>query len=448
MKKVLRSAILLASIFSFMVGCSQPAPTATSMPIPTETRTPLPAAPTAIPTDTPLPPSATPDTQTISAGAYSTGQYRNLFQELLGKSDNEIQAKLDATWEQLFYGADDSQRVYYPVGEDMAYIADIGSGDVRSEGMSYGMMIAVQMDKQEEFNRIWKWAKTYMYQSEGPYKGYFAWHCNWDGSQIDANPASDGEEWFAMALFFASARWGDGEGIFNYKAQAQEILDVMLHKSEEKNGQVTSMFDPASKQIVFVPTGEAAIFTDPSYHLPAFYELWALWADKDNDFWAESAQVSRDYFHKAAHPVTGLMPNYAEFDGTPRNDDYHKDFRFDAWRTLANVAVDYAWFAADPWQVEQSERVLDFLASQGVGSFANQFSLDGTPLSSDHSTGLVAMAASAGLAASPEKATPFVEAFWNARIPSGKWRYYDGMLYLLGLLYTSGRFQIYTPSLP
>ena len=102
------------------------------------------------PTSTPLPP----------VGAFESNVYRNLFKEYLGKSDEEIQAKIDTAWEQLFYGSDDFERVYYPVGEDMAYIQDIGNGDVRSEGMSYGMMIAVQLDQKEEFDRIWKWTNT------------------------------------------------------------------------------------------------------------------------------------------------------------------------------------------------------------------------------------------------------------------------------------------------
>jgi len=369
-----------------------------------------------------------------------------LFKEYLGKSDEEVQAKLDAAWEQLFYGSDDFERVYYPVGEDMAYIEDIGNGDVRSEGMSYGMLIAVQLDKKEEFDRLWKWAKTYMYQSNGPYQGYFAWHCTREGEQLDANPASDGEEWFAMGLFFASARWGDGEGIFDYRAQAQEILDVMLHKEETKNDLATNMFDLEHKQVVFVPRlGPVSNFTDPSYHLPAYYELWARWAARDNEFWADAARVSRGFFRKAAHPQTGLMPDYANFDGTPYGTDEHRDFRFDAWRTLSNVAVDYAWFAADPWQVEQSHRVLSFLASQGSDSYPNQFALDGTPLSSDHSTGLVSMAAVAALAADQQTGEPFVRELWDAKIPSGQWRYYDGMLYMLGLLHVSGNFKIYTP---
>lgn len=410
-------AILILAVTSGLVSCSS-APTPVMVP-PTEMTQP-------------------------QAGAFHTGFYRNLFEEYLGKSDAEVELKLNAAWEQLFYGNDASERVYYPVGEDMAYIADIGNGDVRSEGMSYGMMIAVQLDKKEEFDRLWKWAKTYMYQSDGPFQGYFAWHCTTDGEQLDANPASDGEEWFATALLFASARWGNGEEIFDYQRQAQEILDTMLHKGE--NNVATPMFDVEHKQIVFVPmVGRVSSFTDPSYHLPAYYELWARWAERDNDFWTEAAQVSRQFFRKTAHPQTGLMPDYADFDGTPYGTDDHKDFRFDAWRTLSNVAVDYAWFAADPWQVEQSDRILDFLASQGIDSYANQFTLDGTPLSGDHSTGLVSMAAVAALAADPEIGKPFVQELWDAQIPSGKWRYYDGMLYMLGLLHASGHFRMYSP---
>ncbi len=404
-----------------------------------------PAAPST-PTNTPIPPLPSPTPSLTPSKAFATGVYRDLFSEYLGKDDAEIKKKLDAAWNQLFYGDDDTQRVYYPVGDDMAYIEDIGNSDVRTEGMSYGMMIAVQLDKKNEFDRLWKWAMTFMYQSDGPYQGYFAWHCTPDGKQLDSNPASDGEEWFIMDLFFASARWGDGEGIFNYRAQADKILDTVLHTDERNPDLATNMFNTASKQVVFVPKiGPYSNFTDPSYQLPAYYELWARWASKDNQFWEQAAQTSRAFFKTAANPQTGLMPDYANFDGTPNESSDHKDFRFDAWRTLSNVSVDYAWFAADPWEVQQSNRVLDFLASQGMTSYPNQYTLAGKPLSGDHSTGLVAMAAVAALAADPSRGKPFVEDLWDTAIPSGQWRYYDGMLYFLGLLQVSGNFQIYNP---
>lgn len=394
----------------------------------------------------PIPPKSevpTPHLTHSSFPYYQTNVYRDYFQDYLGKSQEDVASKIDKGWQQLFYGDDMTERVYYPVDTDMAYILDVGNGDVRTEGMSYGMMIAVQLNRKEEFDRLWKWTKTYMYQSEGPFRGYFAWHCTPDGQKLASNPASDGEEWFVMALLFAAHRWGNGEGIFNYREEAQQILNTMLHKSEEDNGIATNMFDLESKQVVFVPSGRYATFTNPSYHLPFYYELWARWAAQDNSFWYEAAQASRSFFHKAAHPQTGLMPDYANFDGSPVDDPEHEDFRFDAWRTLANVAVDYAWFKADPWQIEQSNRVLDFLASHGIHTFPNQYTLEGTPLSSDHSTGLVAMAAVAGMIADPQKGQPFIEALWNADIPTGKWRYYDGMLYLLALLHVSGNFRIY-----
>ena len=398
-----------------------------------------------MPAFTPSPPTAAP----APVGAFASGRYRDLFKEMLNKSDAEVQAKLDAAWQQLFYGDDNTERVYYPAGTDMAYIMDIGNGDVRTEGMSYGMMIAVQMNKKEEFDRLWKWARTYMYQKDGPYRGYFAWHCKPSGEQIHGNPASDGEEWFAMALLFASGRWGNGDalrskaGSFDYRAEAQAILDIMLHKHEQKSDLATDMFDAKTRQVVFVPTiGKNSSFTDPSCHLPAYYELWARWADKDNAFWQQAAQASREFFKKAADPQTGLMPDYAGFDGTPTGGE-HKDFRFDAFRTASNVAVDYAWFAADPWQVDQSNRQLGFFDSQGIDRYVNQYALDGKPLSSDRSTGLIAMNGVAALAATTGKAPEFVQALWDARIPSGRWRYYDGLLYTLALLHVSGNFRIY-----
>ncbi len=379
-------------------------------------------------------------------GAFYTGEYPHVLQEW-GRTEGEIQARIDATWEQLFYGDDTTERVYYPVGDDMAYVLDVNNADVRSEGMSYGMMIAVQMDKQEEFDRIWRWAKTYMYHPHGDFAGYFSWHNRPDGTMIDRNPAPDGEAWFAMALFFAAGRWGNGEGIYNYQVEANAILHTMLHKDEELVGS-TNMFDPETKMIVFVPTfGDLNDFTDPSYHTPHYYKLWARWAEQDNFFWSQAAQASREFWRVTAHPETGLMPNYAEFTGEPRPwSNYGEYFYADAWRCAMNVALDYTWFGADPWQVEQSNRLLLFFHDLGIGQYNSRFTIDGEPANPQHrATGLIAMNATAALAASSDIKWDFVEEFWNTPIPAGQFRYYDGLLYMMALLHLSGNFRIYDP---
>jgi oligosaccharide reducing-end xylanase len=383
-------------------------------------------------------------------GSYYTGTYQDLFEDLLGKSKAQVKARIDNAFAQLFHGDDSTERVYYPAEPDMACMVDILHKDVRTEGMSYGMMIAVQLDKRDEFNRLWNWAKTFMQHRSEPRKNYLAWHCETNGAIIDSTAASDGEEWFVTALFFASARWGNGEGIFNYKAEAQAILDAMLNKEGKtsSDGKIMNMFSKKEKQVVFVPSVDAAGFTDPSYHLPHFYELWARWADKNKTFWCEAATVSRSFFKRAAHPSTGLMPDYAHFDGSPldRWGGGNDDFRFDAWRVGMNVALDYAWFAKDSWEVTQSNRLLNFFHSQGIGTYGNLFKLNGTKIADDHSTGLVAMNAVACLASTNVNRRDFVEELWNTPVPRGLYRYYDGLLYMMAMLQVSGNFRIYDPT--
>ena len=124
-------------------------------------------------------------------GAFETGNYRNAF-AALGYSSEEIEKRKKEIFETLFYG-NREERLYHPVGEDMGYMEDTGNHDVRTEGMSYGMMMCVQMNRKEEFDRLWKWARTYMYLEEGENAGYFAWSCRTDGRKNAYGAAPDGE---------------------------------------------------------------------------------------------------------------------------------------------------------------------------------------------------------------------------------------------------------------
>lgn len=117
----------------------------------------------------------------IAKGAFATGKYRNVFQEY-GYKQEEIENRKNEIFQTIFYGTEE-ERLYHPVEPDMGYIEDTGNHDVRTEGMSYGMMMCVQMDKKEEFDRLWKWVMTYMYMTTGDNAGYFAWSCQTDGKK-------------------------------------------------------------------------------------------------------------------------------------------------------------------------------------------------------------------------------------------------------------------------
>lgn len=372
-------------------------------------------------------------------GSFYSGKYRNVFQEY-GYAETATEAKLVDAWNQLFFGAADT-RIYYQTGVDESYILDTGNLDVRTEGMSYGMMFCVQMDRKAEFDRLWNWAKKYMWQSNGCYQGYFAWSVAPDGTKNSQGPAPDGEEYFALALFFAAHRWGDGPEPFNYSEQARAILRVCVHKGEDGIGQ--PLWNPQNKLIKFVPEME---ISDPSYHLPHFYELFALWADpQDRQFWREAARASRVYLQTACHPLTGLAPEYAYYDGTPHFELGHGHFYSDSYRVAGNIALDFEWFRTDVWEREEANRLQAFFVELGLEGSNHKFKIDGEPFAEPalHPVGLLAMNAMASLAADGPERAPLVKAFWETPLRTGARRYYDNCLYFFSLLSLSGNYRIW-----
>lgn len=372
--------------------------------------------------------------------------YRNVFAEC-GIKDEEIFERLGEIKQYFFYG-NEEQRVYYPQKDNMAYIEDTGNHDVRSEGMSYGMMLCVQLDMKEEFDRIWKWAKTYMWMQEGENEGYFAWSCTTDGTKNATGPAPDGEEFFAMALFFAAHRWGNSEGIYHYDQEAREILSACLHKGQGTRAGAP-MWNWENHQILFVPGSD---FTDPSYHLPHFYELFSLWAyEEDRHFWKKAAEASRKYLAKACHPKTGFSAEYAEFDATPMKrklpwtNERHDWFYSDSYRTVANIGLDYEWFGKDEGQCQAADAIQSFLLEAGRKNEYYIYEINGDIASKEvrHPLAIPATVAMASLAAGNLHSKEWVERLWHLPMREGIYRYYDNCLYMFSMLALSGNYKIW-----
>jgi oligosaccharide reducing-end xylanase len=388
-------------------------------------------------------------------GAWETGKYRNVFLEA-GYKQQDIDAKLAKAYHDLFEGPN---RVYFEVGDDMAYVSDIKNRDARTEGLSYGMMVAVQLNKKEVFDRLWRWTVKYMQHQEGPREAYFAWSVDpKTGRQNSPGSASDGELYFVTALLFASNRWGNDTGI-DYYAQARRILDAMW--SKDGSGGIRNIINTEHKMITFVPEGRGYNWTDPSYHVPAFFEIWAEYAkDGHEAFYRECAEISRQFLHKACHPQTGLTPDYANFDGTPLPGRMSA-FGFDSWRVPMNIAMDYSWYAKDKsWQQEYCRRIQNFLFARGMDTFEDQFNVDGTARENimgaggyrtlRHSLGWISTTAAASIMGTQAKSWKFVDAIWNAKLEPYKDGYfdpyYDGFLYLFSLMHLSGNYQIIKPA--
>lgn len=109
--------------------------------------------------------------------------------------------------------------------------------------------------------------------------------------------------------------------------------------------------------------------------------------------------------------------------------------------------MDWSWWRKDARQQDLSNRLQTFFASQGMDTYGTEYALDGQMLNKSHAKGLVATNAVVNLAATHPLAKDFVEALWNTPIPSAfNERYYDGLLYLMGILHCSGEFRIWKPA--
>jgi len=330
--------------------------------------------------------------------------YPNLFVTVSGHTQEESDAKVASAWSSLFNPSGGGTIYFNGPGADESYVEDIWSGDVRSEGMSYGMMAAVQLDHQTEFDRLWTWVRNHMAQncSGDVCTGEIAWHCTTSGSKLSNGGAPDGEEYMATALIFAENRWGD-TGKFDYANEARWVLDIVR----------TKYFHTDPHLVKFVANSNN---TDPSYILPAFYQVWACFDPENSDFWNEAITDGREYFHVGVNGQ-GVCPYQSSWDGSNP-----QAANSDSLRCVMNLMMDHNFFAGDPWQTETYAPM--YAASQGNASAPGYY-----------------CNATLGFGLPESEGKAFVDRLWSANVPNSD--YWGGVLYMLSLLHVSGNFKLY-----
>jgi oligosaccharide reducing-end xylanase len=369
------------------------------------------------------------------------GSYPNAFHDVLGKSESDIAAKLAATFDQLFHGDPSSEAIYFPTGTDQAYILDVFHDDIRSEGIGLGMMIAVEHGKRDEFDRLWRYAKTSQHAS-GASQGYFPSFCN-NGATVVACDDPFGLQQITTALLLARGRWMSVPGAIDYGREARSLLDIIRYKQEYNCGivdGVTGTFDPKSKLVYDLPSIDSANTSRPAIAMPAYYQLWQQ--ATGDAFWSEAATASRDYWKASANATTGLLPTRATFDGTPVPG--WDTFISENYFALFSIVLDHLWIDSQPWAVDESNRLLQFFAGQGIDTYAGAYSLDGsTVVDSTHQDPLVAGNGALALIATINQRPGFINAAWNLTPPTGRSRYYTGLMIMLAQLILSGRMAVY-----
>lgn len=197
--------------------------------------------------------------------------YPNPFRDLLGQTDAAISAKLNNAFNTIFHGSP-SYAIYVPVGVDQAYIEDTYHDDeIRTEGIGLGMMICVEFNKEDEFDKLWRYARDVVQNHGGPDAGYFPSFCDTaSGTATTSCLDPYGFEQFVTALIFANDRWGSA-GAIDYASDALALFHTLRHKEDDNGGVVggvTNMFDATTNLPLDVPNVAAAGVTRPSLIMP------------------------------------------------------------------------------------------------------------------------------------------------------------------------------------
>ena len=203
---------------------------------------------------------------------------------------------------------------------------------------------------------------------------------------------------------------------------------------------------------MFQPLGNGNDFSDPSYDLPAYLELFSRWAEKDTDKWKKAVTAARDHLYKSSNTSSGLFADYSSFNGQPQSYSYNSNatkYMYDAMRCAMNFGMDYYLFGADSTrEIEMANRIINFFEKDGYQHA--RFNWDGSNPQEQYTQGeaganAVAAIALRSTADSEEKIKKNLQNAWDTKFMTGQYRYYDGLVHYLAMLHLSGNFKIWKP---
>jgi endo-1,4-beta-D-glucanase Y len=248
------------------------------------------------------------------------------------------------------------------------------ANDTVSEGIGYGMLIAVYLGDQTLFNGLWSYSQTHtatgmlMTWCIGGGGGGTGTACSGSGS------ATDADEDMAFALLKADSQWGS-TGTYNYKSLATTMIG-QIWSSDIDSGSML----PKGGSNYSSPSP-----TNPSYFAPAYYRDFAkvdtthAWATVIANVYAAIGRVGNS---------SGLIPAWCQTSGTtpcatPGSNGGPDDmlYQYDAHRVAWRLGVDACWNGVTTGKTFLTNNATFFAnaGANGVGRISDIYTLAGTP---------------------------------------------------------------------
>lgn len=231
--------------------------------------------------------------------------------------------------------------------------------DTVSEGMGYGMLLAVANHDLSTFQGLWNYVQKYQDKS-----GLMNWKISSGGQVTGSGSATDADEDIAYALVLAHQHWpGHGFGM----AAATQIAHIMVHD-----------VSPHNRILPGDNWGHTRIM-NPSYIAPAEYQTFAAFTG--NYRWIRIEDANLQWLHRNVNAQTGLVPDWLNANGSPVSGTwapYANDWYYDAvrvpWRLWLSASMGNQ-LAKDVLQKEAR-----WFLRLHVVTLRSGYSLSGTPI--------------------------------------------------------------------
>jgi endo-1,4-beta-D-glucanase Y len=305
------------------------------------------------------------------------------------------------------------------------FIVDGGSGTLRvqrtessndtvSEGIGYGMLIAVYMNDKATFDKLWQYGQNHF---DGNH--LMTWQWSSTGSALGSGSATDGDEDMGFALVMADKQWG------GYTTAAQNFLSAMLAHDFNTDGSIKG--------------GDANGFNDvnPSYIAPAYYKIFKTYTG--NSQWTTAVDKNYSLLMSATNGTTGLVPEWSSGSHGTGNTQY----LYNAARTPFRIALDACWFGetrATTWL----GKIATFFNGIGATQLVDGYQVTGAPVGMYHTAPFFGPAGVSGMATNHQQLVD--DAYVRVRnvAANANDNYYNTSWAVLSGLMMTGNFVNYT----
>jgi endo-1,4-beta-D-glucanase Y len=248
-----------------------------------------------------------------------------------------------------------------------------------SEGIAYGMLLAVYMDDQTLFDDLWQYEQQFLDKS-----GLMNWYIKADGSGLGSNPsgagpATDADEDMAFALVLADKQWG-GQGKLKSK-----YIDLA-------KGQIGAVWNNEVYDYQYLkpwPANDLPAL-NLSYFAPAFYKVFAKVDTANASNWKKLTDTMYTALNASlnagnGNADNGLVPAWCDTAGKPNGGAFGAsggasptNYQYDSCRTPFRVGLDYCWNGEARAQAYVA-KTSNFFSGQGASKIVDGYDLNGTP---------------------------------------------------------------------